>query len=88
MESGYWSKLLRLIFPRQVETIQTTALLKSARIVRGVLETFGHSDSSEKSSAYAGVKIIIIIIQSSKSFKLEVKNSKWYQPKTVVCFSI
>ena len=32
----------------QVETIQTTALLKMARILRRVLETCCHSDSSEK----------------------------------------
>ena len=36
----------------QVETIQTTALLRSARIPRRVLETCCHSDSSGKLSAY------------------------------------
>ena len=39
----------------QVETIQTTALLRSARILRRILETC-HSNSSEKPSANVGVK--------------------------------
>ena len=42
-----------------VETIQTTALLKTARILRRVLETeetWCHSISSERPSAYADVK--------------------------------
>ena len=54
----------------RVETVQTTALLRTARILRRALDTWGtccHSDSSEKSSANADVKssnkwIIIIII--------------------------
>ena len=51
----------------RVENVQTTALLTSARILRTVLETCCHSNSSEKPSANAdvknseGVKIIIII---------------------------
>ena len=40
----------------RMETIQTTALLISARILRRVLETRYHSDSSGKPSANAGVK--------------------------------
>ena len=43
----------------RVETIQSTALLRSARILRRVMETLGnlhHSYSSEKPSANAGVK--------------------------------
>ena len=43
----------------QVETIQTTAGLRSARILKRVLKTWGtccHSNSSEKPSAYTGVK--------------------------------
>ena len=40
----------------QVETIQTTALLRSARILRRVLETCCHSDSSERLSANTDVK--------------------------------
>ena len=40
----------------RVETIQITALLRSARIPRGVLETCCHSISSEKPPANAGVK--------------------------------
>ena len=49
----------------QVETIQTIAFLRSAKILRRVLETCCHSDSSEKPSANAGMKnaqVIIIII--------------------------
>ena len=41
---------------RQVETIQTRVLLRLARILRRVLETCCHSNSSEKPSANAGVK--------------------------------
>ena len=41
----------------RVETIQTTALLKTVRILRRVLETTCcHSISSERPSAYADVK--------------------------------
>ena len=40
----------------RVETIQTTALLRTARILRGVLETCHHSNSSEKPSANTDVK--------------------------------
>ena len=40
----------------RVETIQTTALLKTARILKRVLETCCRSISSERLSAYADVK--------------------------------
>ena len=40
----------------RVETIQTTTLLRTARILRRVLETCCHSDSSENTSALADVK--------------------------------
>ena len=40
----------------QVETIETAALLRSARILRRVLETCCHSNPSVKPSANAGVK--------------------------------
>ncbi len=40
----------------RVETIQTTELLKTARILRRVLETCCHSISCKKPSAYADVK--------------------------------
>ena len=40
----------------QVETTQTTTLLRTARILRRVLETYCHSDSSGKPSANTGVK--------------------------------
>ena len=40
----------------QVETIQTTELLRSARIPRRVQETCCHSNSSEKPSSNTGVK--------------------------------
>ena len=53
----------------QAETIQTTVLLRSARILRSVQGTCCHSISSEKSSANAGVEISYkskIIILSNK----------------------
>ena len=40
----------------RVETIKITAFLKTARILRRVLETCCHSNSSERLSAYADVK--------------------------------
>ena len=40
----------------QVETIQRTALLRTARILRRVLETWGHSNSGEKPSTNTDVK--------------------------------
>ena len=40
----------------RVETIQMTALLRTARILRRVLETCCHSNSSEKPSANTNVK--------------------------------
>ena len=39
-----------------METIQTTALLRMARILRRILETCGHSNSSEKPPAKTDVK--------------------------------
>ena len=53
----------------RVETIQTRALLRSAWILRKVLETCCHSDSGEKPLAITGVKNskgVIIIIMISK----------------------
>ena len=41
---------------RWVETIQMTVLLRTARILRGVLETCSHSNSSEKQSAITDVR--------------------------------
>ena len=40
----------------RVETIQTTAFLRRARILRRVLETWCHSICNERPSAYADVK--------------------------------
>ena len=45
LEAGEW-----------VETIQSTALLRTARILRRVLETCCHSNSSERLSANADVQ--------------------------------
>ena len=39
-----------------VETIQTTAFFRLVRILKRVLETCCHSDSSEKPSVNTGVK--------------------------------
>ena len=59
----------------RIETIQTTALLRTARILRRVLEieeTFCHSNSSERPPVNADVKkskgVIIIIIIWTSSF--------------------
>ena len=46
----------------RVETMQTTAQLRTARILRRVLETWGDSNSSERPSANADVKNSKIII--------------------------
>ena len=40
----------------RVKTIQTTAVLRSSRILRRVLETLGDSESSGKQMVNAGVK--------------------------------
>ena len=53
---GLFKGLDDLEVGRRVETIQTTALLRTARILRRVLETWCHSNSSEKPSANADVK--------------------------------
>ena len=58
----------------RVETNQTTALLRSARIPRRVQETWGHSNFNEKPSANTymnnsqGVKIIIKFFYSVFNF--------------------
>ena len=53
-----------------VETIQTTILLRTSRILRRVLETCCHSNSSEKPSANTDVKnsliIIMLVMKSGK----------------------
>ena len=53
---GLLKGLEDLEFGGRVETIQTTALLKTARKLRRVLETCCPSISSERPSAYANVK--------------------------------
>ncbi len=53
---GFLKGLADLEVGGRVETIETTALLRTARILRRVLETCCHSDSSEKPSANAEVK--------------------------------
>ena len=68
---------------RQVETVQTTTLLRSDRILRRVQENGGDfcpSNSSQRLSANAGVKIsqeaiIIIIIETNCSC------STWNSPQ-------
>ena len=42
----------------QRETIRTTASLRLARILRRILETWCHSNSSEKTSPNASVKTL------------------------------
>ena len=47
----------------QVETIETTALLRSARILRRVLETCYHTNSSEKPSAKTlSVRVLLLLL--------------------------
>ena len=56
---GLLKGLEDLEFGGKVETLQTTALLKMARILRRVLETWGDLlslNSSERLSAFADVK--------------------------------
>ena len=55
--TGLLKGLEDLEFGGQVETIQTTALLRTDRILKRVLETFYcHSNSGERPSALADVK--------------------------------
>ena len=56
IHKGLVNEMEALEIRGQVETIQTTALLKSTRILRRVLETCCHSSSSKRPSAYASVK--------------------------------
>ena len=55
-------KLGELVMRGRVETIQTTRLLWSATIIRGVLDSWCPSDSNEWPSAKTEIIIIIIII--------------------------
>ena len=56
--NGLLNGLEDLEVGERVKTIQTTALLRTARILRRVLDTWGdyHSNSSERPSANADVK--------------------------------
>ena len=54
--NGLVQRLEDLEIRRRVETIQTTALLGSARILRRVLETCCNSNSSDRPSANTDVK--------------------------------
>ena len=54
---GLLKELDDLEFGGPVENIQTTALLRTAGILRRVLETCCHSNSSERPSAKADLKI-------------------------------
>ena len=54
-------RLKNLEIRGRIETIQNTALLQSARILRRVMETCCHSDSSEIPSANTGGENSIII---------------------------
>ena len=53
---GLVTELEDLEIKGQVETIQTTVLLRSARIFRKLEETGCHSNSREKPSPIAGMK--------------------------------
>ena len=71
----------------RVETIQTIALLRTARILR-LEETCCHSDSSEKPSANADVKSsnewIIIIIKSVSTVNIVIKSHNDKIEKVVI----
>ena len=71
---GFVRGLEELEIRGQVKTIQTTALLRSARIQRRVQETCCQSNSSERPSANAGVKNsqLLGIVQ-------EIKTWSYYQ---------
>ena len=47
---GFVRGLEELEIEGQIKAIQTTILLRAARILRRVLETYCHSDSSERPS--------------------------------------
>ena len=74
ISKGYVKGLEDFEIRGQMETIQTTALLRSARILRWVLETCSHSDTSEKPLSNSGVKtsqkskIKIFIVLSNFSY--------------------
>ena len=53
---GFLNGLEDLEVGARVETIQMTALLRTARILRRLLETWGDSNSSEKPSADTDVR--------------------------------
>ena len=53
---GLIQRLVVLEIKQRMKTTQTTTLLGSVRILRRVLETCSHSDSSRKQSANAGMK--------------------------------
>ena len=55
---GLVQELKDLEIRGRVETIKTTALLRSVRILRRVQETCSHSNPSEKPSVNAGVKTL------------------------------
>ena len=59
---GLERELKALEIGGRIEFIQATALLKSPRIPRRVMETCLHSDSSEKPSANDGVKNLQVVV--------------------------
>ena len=69
--NGFMKELKDLEIRERVKIIQISALLKSARILRRVLESCCHSDSCRKPAANAGVKNSqmskILSIQTEKS---------------------
>ena len=60
----------------RIETIQTTCLLWSARILRRVLEAYCHSNSSERPSAKTDMEnsqgVIMITIKETGSIAQEL----------------
>ena len=67
-----------------LKTINTTVLLRLARILRRVLETCYHSTSRQNQSVDAGVKILqseIIIIKNNPRNNSNITNKKIYYNK-------
>ena len=73
---GFVQRLEDFEIRGRVETIQTTVLLRSARIRRRVLETGCHSDSSGKLSANAGVKKLSLSLKIKKSHTTDYIKAK------------
>ena len=71
---GLVKKLKKLEIGERAETIQATAFLRSARILRRVLEISCYSDSCERLSANAGVKNSQGVIRKTNCYYYDIHN--------------